>query len=246
MLDSPARYDEIRAKIKGKPALSRFYQEVYREYRRCLDSAPAGGVALELGSGAGFAKEVIPELVTSDVLSYSGVDCIVDGTRLPYPNETLKAICMLNVFHHIPDVAAFLREGERCLVPGGRILIVDQHVGLLSRLILRYLHHEPFDPDAAEWSFASTGPLSDANGALAWLVFSRDRVQFRQRFPRLSLQRYQPFAPLRYWLSGGLKSWSLVPGWGYGVARAVDRLLTAVFPDLGSFVYIELVKTPPS
>ena len=242
MLDSPAGYDEIRRKIEKKPALRRFYLEVYREYQRSLQGCPRAGVALELGSGAGFAKEIVPELVTSDLLPYRGVDQVADATRLPYADQSLRLLCMMNVFHHIPDVGAFLSEAERCLVSGGRIFIADQHVGPISRPILKYLHHEPFDPAAANWEFDSTGPLSGANGALAWMVFVRDKAMFEKRFPGLRLLRYQQHAPLRYWLAGGLKEWSLIPEWGIGMAEALDSLLIRLWPELGSFVYVEIVR----
>lgn len=242
MLDSPDRYGEIRGAIEGKPALKRFYLEVYREYLRTQELCPSGGRSLEIGSGAGFAKQVLPELITSDIVPYPGVDLVLDGTSLPYPDGSLRFICMTNVFHHIPDVSAFLREAERCLVPGGRLLIVDQHVGLLSWPILRYLHHEPFAPTATEWKFQSQGPLSGANGALAWIVFRRDLRLFQRRFPALRLIRYQPHTPLLYWLCGGLKSWSLVPTWAIEAVMAADRFLARVWPDSGSFVYIELLR----
>ena len=48
----------------------------------------------------------------------------------------------------IAQGSAFLREAIRCLKPGGRIFMLDQHVNWLSRIVLRYGHHEPFDPDA--------------------------------------------------------------------------------------------------
>ena len=207
-----------------------------------MQSCPPVGIALELGSGAGFAKKIVPELVTSDVLPYQGIDQVIDGTSLPFPNQTLRLLCMMNVFHHIPDVGAFLSEAERCLVPGGRILIADQHVGPLCRPIFKYLHHEPFRPTAVNWKFESTGPLSDANGALAWMVFVRDLTEFEKQYPGLKLLRYQPHTPLRYWLAGGLKDWSLLPCWAFGLATAADRLLIGIYPDLGSFTFVELVK----
>lgn len=246
MLDSPLRYDEIRQRIESKPALKRMYLEVYREYEQCLQACPPSGIALELGSGAGFAKQIIPTLITSDVLPYRGIDQVIDGTKLPYADQTLRMLCMMNVFHHIPDVETFLKEADRCLVPGGKIFIADQHVGLISKLVLRYLHHEPFRPDAKEWKFDSAGPLSDANGALAWMVFVRDLAAFEKLYPRLGLIRYQPYAPLRYWLAGGLKEWNLLPRWAVGMAEAADRLLVRLWPQLGSFVYIEVVKRVPA
>lgn len=242
MLDSPERYEEIRAAIEKKPALKRFYLEIYREYRRCLSNCPDHGLLLELGSGAGFAKDEIPGLVTSDIIPYPGVDLVLDGTRLPHADRSIRFICMTNVFHHVPDVGALLSEIERCLIPGGRALIADQHAGLFSRPILRRLHHEPFIPEAKEWAFRSEGPLSGANGALAWIVFRRDLHLFRRRFPGLQLIGYRQHSPLLYWLSGGLRKWSLVPARAVETVVAADRLLTRLWPDAGSFVHIELEK----
>jgi SAM-dependent methyltransferase len=241
-LDDPARIEELRALVAKKPAVRKLYEETYAKYAACLKRCPPEGIALELGSGASFAKDRIPELVTSDVIPYAGVDRVVDATAMPFGSSALRAVFLCNVFHHIPDVAAFLREATRCLRPGGRVFIVDQHVGPISAPILRYAHHEPFDPAARSWSFTSAGPLSDANGALAWMVFRRDRKQFERQFPELNLERYEPHTPLRYWVSGGLKSWSLLPNFAFDGATRVDELLVRVWPDLGSFADIELVR----
>jgi len=241
-LNSPERIDEIRAVIDRKPSLRLLYRETYQRYAECLGRCPEPGLALELGSGGGFAKECVPGILTSDLIPYPGVDLAVDGTSLPFDAASLRFIAMTNVFHHIPDVASFFREAERCLAPGGRILIVDQHPGLLSRPILKYLHHEPFLPQALEWRFASTGPLSGANGALPWLVFVRDRERFSRLFPRLRLVGYRPHTPLRYWLSGGLKRWNLLPRPACGAVIALERMLLDCSPNFGSFTDIEVVK----
>ena len=80
------------------------------------------------------------------------------------------------------------------------------------------------------------------SAALAWIVFRRDADQFRDRFPGLRLVSYRPHTPLRYWLSGGLRNWTLLPGWAYPMARWFDRVLVGVSPQFGSFVDVELEK----
>ncbi len=241
-LDDPKRVEELRSLIQRKPGLRSYYLDTYRRYTDCLRRCPPEGIGLELGSGAGFVKDVIPDIVTSDTLPYSGVDRVIDATKMPFEDNTLKAIFMLNVFHHIPDVAAFLKEAERCLKPGGRLLIVDQHPGWIGWPIYRFLHHEGFDSKTKDWRFQSTGPLSGANGALAWIVFNRDRDKFRARFPALELVKYQPHTPLKYWLSGGLKRWSLLPKWGVDWVSRADKLLLKASREFGAFLDVEIVK----
>lgn len=238
-LDDPSRIGELRNIISGKKTLRRFYKKGYDGYAKSLQSCPEGGVALELGSGGGFVKEVIPEIVTSDILPYEGIDTVVDARSLPFQSDSLKFIGMINVFHHISDVESFFRESARCMVPGGRIFIVDQHLGCFSRPIYR-LHHEPCNPKASEWSFGSTGPLSGANGALAWMVFERDREKFCSRFPEFRILRYSPHTPLSYWLSGGMKRVRFFPDRGDHLLTLVDRILSRISSNMGSFVDIEL------
>ena len=240
--DVRLRFDEIRSLLDRKASLRGFYLEVYQKFRACLERCPPGGEVLELGSGAGFLRDLIPEALTSDVISYPGLSMSVDAARLPFEDCSLRAIFMFNVFHHLPDVEAFLREAERCLLPGGRIFIVDQNLGPISYPILRFLHHEPMDRKAVSWSFRSHDPLFGANGALAWIVFRRDSRKFESLFPKLSLLRYEPHTPLRYWWMGGLKSWCLLPSWMFAWATRVDQALCRIWSALGSFVDIEIVR----
>jgi SAM-dependent methyltransferase len=241
-LDDPGRADELRCRIQQKTALRRLYEETYQRWADCLRRCPADGLAVELGSGGGFVKQVLPAVVTTDVIEYAGVDRVVDATRMPFADGSLRALFLLNVLHHVPDVAAFLREAARCLAAGGRVLIVDQYPGLIGGPVYRFLHHEPFDARAADWRFPSKGPLSDANGALAWIVFERDRERLLREHPALQLVAFRPHTPLRYWLAGGLKKWSLLPGPLFPLATALDRALVGISRRFGSFVDIELCR----
>lgn len=67
-------------------------------------------------------------------------------------------------------------------------------------------------------------------------------MKFEGRFPELHVVTYERHTPLRYWLSGGLKAWSLLPGRAAPSAAALDRLLIGLTPQLGSFVDIEIEK----
>lgn len=241
-IDDPSRGNQIRETILSKPSLTSLYREFYGRYRESLDRTQVAGLAVEIGAGAGFSNAVIPQLVATDILAYPGLNVVLDATSMPFADRSLRFICMLNVFHHIPDVGAFLTEAQRCLAPGGRILILDQHRGWISRWILAYAHDEPYDHRAVDWRFKTTGPLSGANGALAWIVFRRDLAGFHNQYPRLRMMRYQPHTPLRYWLTGGLKSWNLLPSLLFPLASRLDAFLIALNENFGSFVEIEILK----
>tara|TARA_R110002049_G_scaffold255328_1_gene430890 strand:+ start:369 stop:1136 length:768 start_codon:yes stop_codon:yes gene_type:complete len=240
-LDSPDREKSITLALK-KGFLKKFYLEIYQKYSSILLNTHSDGIALELGSGCGFVKTVIPEIVTSDVIYYSSVDKIVDATSMPFEDKKLKAIFMLNVLHHVSNSTAAFHEFSRCMTNGGKIFIVDQYPGIPARWIYKFAHHEPFNEYSQNWDFDSVGPLSGANGALAWIIFYRDREKFEKLYPELKIRKIEVHSPLRYWLAGGLKKCSLLPGSFFYIATLLDRVLIKIWPGFGSFVDIEIEK----
>ena len=196
-------------------------------------------MVVELGSGGGFANEVVPGLLRTDVAAAPGVDLVVDATAMPFADGSLRALLMMNVLHHIADVDLFLAEARRCLAVGGRLLIVDEFPGVPGRVMLKYFHHEGFDDTTPSWRLSSSG---DANGALAWMIFFRDRAEFESRYPELRIAAITPHTAVRYWLSGGLKMWSLLPDAAFDAVSAVEDRVTARWPRFASFVDIELER----
>lgn len=241
-LDNPENYKNIRSTLDSKPGLKSLYLEVYERYSRCLARCPKEGIALEVGSGGGFAKEIIPELTTSDIIAYPNIDRVVDATKMPFEDRSVRGIFLFNVLHHISDTDKFFSECVRVLKPGGRICITDQFPGWISKPILKYVHHEEYDEDAKEWRVNSTGPLSGANGALPWIVFFRDLNKFNSKFPELRIETREYHTPLRYWLSGGLRSWNLLPAFLFQPATLLDKSLVEFSHQFASFFTIELVK----
>lgn len=162
-LNSPHREREIVETIKSKSALRQWYLEVYGAYREIVKRQSEGRRVeklVELGAGAGFCKEVIPEVLCTDIIPYDGIDLVVDATKMPFSDQSVSAFFMTNVLHHIPDAMLAFQEIARCLHSGGECLIVDQYPGLPAKFIYKYLHHEDFNDQVAEWGFPSSGPLS--------------------------------------------------------------------------------------
>ncbi len=223
---------------------NRFLHLVYEEWYQAVASAiPAGpGKILELGSGGGFLDDYVPELVASDVISAPGIHAVLDGQRLPFSDSSLHAVAMVNVFHHLPRPERFLAEATRCVRVGGVLTMLEPWVTPWSRLIYRHLHHEPFRPDAPRWEFPATGPFSGANGALAWLVFERDRARLEKLFPGWELISIRPLMPFRYLISGGFSHRSLAPVKTYRFWRWLESVLDPGMKYLAMFALIVLSR----
>jgi SAM-dependent methyltransferase len=178
-----------------------------------LDTLPEieGSPVLEIGSGAGFLKEHLPSLIASDVLHIPAIDVVLNGSQLPFAPASYKAILLINVLHHIPDPKGFLDEASRCVQTGGVLALIEPWVTPWSKLIYKYLHHEPFDTDVKAWELPLGGPLSNANSALPWIIFERDAEILSEEFPEWRINEPQPFMPFRYLLSGGMTLRSMMP-----------------------------------
>lgn len=239
-VDDPRSTLLRRQIIQSKPFLRALYCEWYE--RICARLPEQQASVLEIGSGAGFLREFIPQVITSEVFELPGVDRVEDATALTFADASLDAIVMTDVLHHIPDVAKFLSEAARTLKPGGRLLMIEPWRTRWSQWVYQHLHPEPFRPESKDWTLPPGGPLSGANGALPWIVFARDRARFEATFPELAIVSVQGLMPVSYLASGGVSMRALAPGWSYGTVRALER---GVLRERGGmFAFIEVERRP--
>ena len=117
-INDPQTTNIRRRLINEKSFLHLIYDEWYKSVAEALPSEP--GPVLEIGSGAGFMGDYVPGLVTSETFLCQGIRVVLNGMQMPFANDTLRAILMTGVLHHIPDVRQFFSEATRCLRPGGQ------------------------------------------------------------------------------------------------------------------------------
>ncbi|MBU0991164.1 MAG: class I SAM-dependent methyltransferase [Proteobacteria bacterium] len=228
--------------IQSKRFLKKIYSEWYRLLAASIPEGP--GKILELGSGGGFLKKIIPEVITSDVFSASGIDVKIDACKaIPFGNDELKTIAMVDVLHHLPDVASFLKLAEKSLKMGGRIIMIEPWYTPWSGIIYNKLHHEPFNTHAVNWHFPCAGPLSSANGALPWILFERDRDIFNEKFPGYEILEIKKMMPICYLLSGGVSYKSFVPGCFFKFVRGIEKFLK-LESLCAMFAFITIEKKP--
>jgi SAM-dependent methyltransferase len=240
--DSPELVQIHRRLIARKPFLKNLYREHYRELERNLQGIP-DGIVLELGSGGGFLKDVLPRVVTTDLHSEPHLDRTMSADRLELADESVAAILMLNVFHHLPDPAAFLREASRVLKPGGRVVLVEPAHTMLWKRLYRLFSPEPYDETRPTWGFPPAGRFSGANVPQAWIVLERDRARFDKEFPRLRLRSRRDHTAFLYVLSGGIWFRGIVPAWSFPFFLGVERALSPAMRWLASQTTFVLEKT---
>ena len=183
-------------------ALGFLYKEWYEIISNLLSEI--NGINIELGCGASFIDQINKSIKKTDVFLNSNTDFKLDAMDIGQKFENkISNIILVNVFHHISDPVLFLKAAEKSLLPGGRIIMIEPSNNYWSRLVYKFVGHEPFDTAQSEWKFESKDPLLDSNQALSWIIFVRDYEKFKNLFPMFSLIQKRNMMPFSYLLSGG-------------------------------------------
>jgi len=239
-LDDPRTTLAHRDIILQKKYLKRLYEDWYKSMFTEMGELAKGKV-LEIGSGGGFLKELYPNVITSDILALSNVDQVFSAEELPFQNNELNAICMLNVFHHIPNPHKFLKEAQRTLAKGGKIVMVEPANSLLGRFIYKRFHHEPFDEKGGR-EIKAGNPLSHSNQALPYIYFERDLDLFKKEYPQLRIVSVQYHSPFSYIISGGVSRSAMLPYFMYSIVKFKEWLLSPLSKQLGLFCTVVVEK----
>jgi SAM-dependent methyltransferase len=189
---------------------------LYRDFhRRLLSSIPAGPV-LDIGGGTAHVKDFRQDIVTTDILSFPGIDVVADAQRLPFANGFFGGIVMLDVLHHLERPIVFLEEAARILKPSGRLAMIEPAMTPLARRFYERFHEEPVDMTVDPFAPVVINPDRDpfdANQAIPSLLFAaqEDRKRVEATVPSLRVVGVRWLSLFAYPLSGGFQPWSLMP-----------------------------------
>jgi SAM-dependent methyltransferase len=226
MSEALSRYREI---WDQKAVLRLLYDDMFQRIADCAVEGPT----LELGGGVGNLKAKIPSLISSDIQFAPWLDLVVDAQRLPFGDDSLANIVMLDVLHHIEFCSLLFREASRVLRPGGRVVLLEPGITVGSTLFYRLLHHESVamnvDPLAEGSPHRGRDPYA-SNQAIPTLIATRYKERFHRKFPDLRIREAQWFSFIAYPCSGGFKRWSLI---GEEAARKLLSLERRLEPFLG-------------
>ncbi len=239
-LDSPERTLYHKEIILQKKFLKKLYEQWYNEFSKEIKNLP-NNTLIELGSGGGFLKEIEPKVICTDILELSTNDMTFSALNMPFDDQSVGGIFMVDTMHHIPDMEQFLCETNRVLAKNGKMIMIEPANSLWGRFIYKNFHHEPFDTKGT-WTIPSKGPLSGANGALPWIVFERDRQLFIEKFPNLRIETINYRNPLLYLLSGGVSYRQLLPDFMFPIINKIDFLLPRLFKQISMFQLIKITR----
>ena len=224
---------ENLAHWQRKPLLREVYAGFYREIAARLEGRPEGPV-VECGSGIGNLKSVIPDAITTDLFPNPWIDHTENVFALSFADNSVAALILFDVFHHLEYPGTALAEMHRVLKPGGRVVLFEPAAGLLGRIILGLFHHEPLAlSDKIEWT-APQGwdPHSNRYYAAqgnAWRLFRSG--ESADRLSGWHLRETKCFPALTWLLCGGFRGPQLCPRFALPLVRLLERGL-ALFPTL--------------
>jgi SAM-dependent methyltransferase len=206
-----------------------FYLEIARELRRDL-----AGETVEIGSGIGNLKNVVPEALSTDLFPNPWLDRVENAYALSFANGSVANLILFDVWHHLQYPGTALAEFHRVLAPGGRLVIFDPAMGMLGRIVYGRFHHEPLGlRDEIHWwappDFSPAEMTYYAAQGNAQRVFFSD--EWRAQLGNWRTVRRTLWAAIPYVASGGFRGPQLYPRSLLPVVRALDRAANC-FPAL--------------
>jgi SAM-dependent methyltransferase len=201
-----------------------FHVEIAREIRRDLP-----GQIVEIGSGIGNLKSVVPDALATDLFPNPWIDQVENAYALSFADGSVSNLILFDVWHHLQYPGTSLAEFHRVLTPGGRLIIFDPAMGMLGRIIYGLFHHEPLGirEEIRWWAPADFSPTEmtyyAAQGNAQRVFFSDEWVSGLGNWRAV---RRSMWAAIPYIASGGFTGPQLCPRSWLPVLRMVDRVLS--------------------
>jgi SAM-dependent methyltransferase len=225
-LEIQANARHWRRKVILQEIYREFHLEIAKEIRRDLP-----GQIVEIGSGIGNLKSVVPDALATDLFPNPWIDQIENAYALSFADGSVSNLILFDVWHHLQYPGTALAEFHRVLVPGGRLIIFDPAMGMLGRIVYGFFHHEPLGlrKQIRWWAPPDFSPAEmayyAAQGNAQRVFFSKEWASLLGdwRTVKRSLS-----AAIPYIASGGFSGPQLYPRRLLPALRMLDRALSRI------------------
>jgi SAM-dependent methyltransferase len=231
-----------------KPHLRAIYRRFHELIAARLDRSLTGRI-VELGSGMGSIKEVIPDCVTTDLFPNPWLDRQENAYRLSFADRSVSNLVLVDVWHHLRYPATALAEFRRVLIPGGRVIIFDPAISLTGRIVYGLFHHEPIGMhltltwDAPDGFMPENADYFAAQGSATRVFWRREEPR---RLAGWELVEATPLPSFEYFATGGFSGPQLGGRASFRLCRYLDQILEG-FPNLfAARLLVVLKKASPS
>ena len=232
-MDISKHDDEIKKNLvswRNKPLLRDIYIAFHKLIAKHL-SRGLDAYTVELGSGIGNIKEVIPNCIRTDLSPKPWIDRVENAYYLSFSDNTVDNLILFDVFHHLRYPGTSLKEFHRVLAPNGRVIIFDPCMSILGLIVFGLFHHEGLGLGNGIRMFAPKGWSSNkdlyyaAQGNASRIFIGRKYQSFLEDWRVVTKQR---ISAISYVASGGYSKPQLYPDIAFPLMKVVDRMCDMV------------------
>jgi SAM-dependent methyltransferase len=214
-----------------KKLLQKVYYGFYELIKSNADFSLKGNV-VELGSGIGKIKDVIPECITTDIFDNPWVDRVENAYKLNFEDKSVSNLILFDVFHHLEFPGNAFAEFHRVLNDNGRIIIFDPCMSVLGLVSYGLLHHEPINITkeisvyAKDRKEVEESEYYAAQGN-AYRIFQKQK-KYNTLLSEWNVIKYKKYSAISYLLSGGYSKPQLYPDSMYGIMKIIDSVCNLI------------------
>lgn len=209
----------------NKPILQKIYNQFYKLIGKQVRQDIEGRI-VELGSGIGNLKSVIPNCICTDIFANPWIDQTENAYKLSFSDESVSNLILFDVWHHLEFPGTVLQEFDRVLKPGGRVIIFDPAISLLGSIVYGWFHHEPINfMKKIQWSAPPGFSYEKANyyaaQGNATRIFKFNK--YKQYFSNWNIVKVKTFSSISYVASGGYSGRQLYPDRFFSLMKFIDK-----------------------
>ena len=227
-----------------KPLLRSLYGDFYRLIAQHLSNLSDHKI-VELGSGLGNIREVIPNCLRTDLFPNPWIDQVENAYQLSFADESVSDLILTDVFHHLKYPGTALQEFSRVLRKGGRVIMLEPCISALGLLVYGVFHDEPIAVTKAiaweapeDWSPANIDYYAAQGNATRVFLGSTFRPKLMD-WKNIETARLSAIA---YAASGGFSKPQLYPTSFLPLIKKLEKVLDLIPTVFATRLLVILAK----